>query len=317
MKASVIGTGFGSRVFAPVYADLGIEVEVVSARDEDAVRRACTAPVDFVSVHSPPFLHRDHVLMALEEGNNVLCDKPFGRSAAEAREMLVAAQAAKAVHLINFEFRHDPARQQIKQWIDQGAIGPVHHVAWTLYSDGSRGRRYGWLFDKDAGGGWIGAYGAHVIDALRWMVGEIGSVEGMCRTDIRSRTARSGESVSCTAEDAFTATILFEDGATGLIDTCFGNSEYRPQRIEVLGTDGAILLDGVTDLQLRIQGQEAERLSFEPPPGDPHEPSFRKWAAVAKKAFQEREQIRPSFEDGLACAVVIDDLRAKAVWPGR
>jgi predicted dehydrogenase len=315
MKASVIGTGFGARVFAPVYRDLGIEVELVSARDNEAVRRACTSSVDFVSVHSPPFLHREHVFWALESGQNILCDKPFGRSAAEAREMLSAAEAAGVIHLINFEFRHDPARQQIKQWIDLGVIGEVHHMAWTMYSNGSQGRRYGWLFDKDAGGGWIGAYGAHVIDAMRWMVGEIESAQSTCRTDISTRTTASGESFDCTAEDAFSATLLFENGATGMIDTCFGNSEYRPQLIEVLGTEGAIVLNGVSDLQLRIGGEEKERLHFDPPPGDPHEPAFRNWAAAVVKAVLEKEQIRPSFEDGVACAVVMDDLRTNAVWP--
>ena len=40
MKASVIGTGFGASVVAKVYADLGIAVQVVSPREDEAVRRA-------------------------------------------------------------------------------------------------------------------------------------------------------------------------------------------------------------------------------------------------------------------------------------
>jgi predicted dehydrogenase len=315
MKVNVIGTGFGSRVFAPVYEDLGMQVEVVSARDRDGVRRACATPADFVSVHSPPFLHREHVLLSLENGQNVLCDKPFGRSAHEAQEMLDAARSAAVVHLINFEFRHDPARQRLKGWIDEGAIGLVQHIGWTMYSNGSRGRKFGWLFEKDSGGGWIGAYGAHVIDALRWMVGEIVGGQCVCRTDIPTRTAAGGESVPCTAEDAFTASLLFDNGVTGMIDTAFGIPEYRPQRIEVLGTDGVIVLSGVTDLQLRVGGKERERLRFEAPTGDPHEPAFRSWASAVRKAITDNSQIRPSFEDGLACALVIDQLRASAVWP--
>lgn len=315
MKVNVIGTGFGSRVFAPVYEDLGIQVEIVSARDYEGVRRACTTPADFVSVHSPPFLHREHVLLSLESGQNVLCDKPFGRSAGEAQEMLDAARSAGVIHLVNFEYRHDPARQRLKGWIDDGAIGRVQHIGWTMYSNGSRGRKYGWLFEKDSGGGWIGAYGAHVIDAMRWMVGEIVGGQCLCRTDIPTRTADAGESVPCTAEDAFTASLVFDNGVTGMIDTAFGIPEYRPQRIEVFGTAGVIVLNGVTDLQLRVGGEERERLRFEAPTGDPHEPSFRAWASVVKEAIAGDSQIRPSFEDGLACARVIDQLRASAVWP--
>jgi predicted dehydrogenase len=315
MKVNVIGTGFGSRVFAPVYEDLGIQVQVVSARDYEGVRRACTTPADLVSVHSPPFLHREHVLLCLESGQNVLCDKPFGRSAREGQEMLDAARSAGVVHLVNFEYRHDPARQRLKGWIDDGAIGQVQHIGWTMYSNGSRGRKYGWLFEKEFGGGWIGAYGAHVIDAMRWMIGEITGSQCVCRTDIRIRTATDGTSMPCTAEDAFTATLIFDNGVTGMIDTAFGIPEYRPQRIEVFGTDGVIVLNGVTDLQLRIGNEERERLRFEAPTGDPHEPSFRAWAAAVKRAIIDKRQIRPSFEDGLACALVMDQLRASAVWP--
>jgi predicted dehydrogenase len=254
------------------------------------------------------------VLLALEYGQNVLCDKPFGRSARDAREMLDAARSAGVVHLVNFEFRHDRARQRLKGWIDDGAIGQVQHIGWTLYSNGSRGRKYGWLFDKESGGGWIGAYGAHVIDAMRWMVGEIARGQCVCRTDIRTRTAAGGQLVPCTAEDAFTASLVFDNGVTGMIDTAFGIPEYRPQRIEVLGTEGVIVLNGVTDLRLRVRGEERECLTFEAPTGDPHEPAFRAWAAAVKEAVAGNRQIRPSFEDGLACALVMDQLRASAIW---
>ncbi len=311
----MIGTGFGSRVVAPVYADLGIDVEVVSARDPDAVRRACAAPVDFVSVHAPPFLQRDYVLAAVANGRNVLCEKPFGRSVAEAREMFEAVEGAGVIHLVNYEFRQDSARRQLKDWIAQGKIGRVQHVGWTLYSNGSRGRVYGWLFDKQSGGGWIGAYGAHVIDALRWLIGEVAVARGTCRIDIPHRTAVGGETIACTAEDAFSASLIFKNGVTATIDTSFGGAIYRPSHIEVIGTEGVIVLDGYTDIRLKVPGVEDEWLEYSPPKGDPHEPSFRKWATILKETIRNRAQINPSFADGVACAMVMEDLRNHALWP--
>jgi predicted dehydrogenase len=314
MRAAVIGTGFGSRVVAPVYAELGIEVEVVSPRDRDGIRRACAKPVDFVSIHSPPFLHHEHVTLALAQGRNVLCEKPFGRSVEEAQVMLDAAESAGVVHLVNYEFRQDSARRQAKDWIDQGIVGQVQHVGWTLYSNGSRGRVHGWLFDKDAGGGWIGAYGAHVIDALRWLIGEVATAGGTCRIDIPLRSTRDGDVVACTAEDAFSATLLLANGVTASIDTAFGGPIYRPSHIEIIGTDGLIVLDGYTDIRLKLPGKADQKLQYDPPTGDPHEPSFRKWAAILKQTFSDRAQIRPSFVDGVACAAVMEQLRKNAVW---
>ncbi len=189
MKAGIIGTGFGSRVVAKMYQKVGIESDIVSPRDAEGVKRLCASDVDFVSIHSPPFLHREHVLLAVGHGRNVVCDKPFGRSAPEAREMLVAAEAAGVLHFLNFEFRHEPVRVQAKKLIAEGAIGTPYHVQWNAMMGGSRSpiKPYGWLFDRASGGGWLGAFGSHAIDAFRWWIGEIDSVSGVLRTDITRR----------------------------------------------------------------------------------------------------------------------------------
>src|SRR4051812_12009885 len=112
-RSVVIGTGFGSRVVAGCYAEAGMTGNVVSPRDPAAVRAACAENVDLVSVHSPPFMHAEHVNLALDHGRNVLCDKPFGRSAREAEQMLARAREKGVIHLLMFEFRCDPARSRV------------------------------------------------------------------------------------------------------------------------------------------------------------------------------------------------------------
>src|SRR5258706_6871963 len=174
MKLVVTGGGFGRRVVAPVFADPeGCEVaDVVSARDEEAVRAAVTrADIDLVSVHSPPFLHAPHVRLALAEGKAVLCDKPFALDADEAAELEAEARAAGVVALCNFEFRYGPARRMLREMVDEGSLGRIEHVNMTRHSAGSRVpmRKWGWLFDRELGGGWVGAWGSHAVDALRWV----------------------------------------------------------------------------------------------------------------------------------------------------
>src|SRR5207237_281137 len=69
VRVGVIGRGFGARIVAPVFEETeGCEVvDVVSPRDDDAVRALCSrADVGVVAVHSPPFCHRDLVLRALD-----------------------------------------------------------------------------------------------------------------------------------------------------------------------------------------------------------------------------------------------------------
>ena len=71
MKVAVIGTGFGRHAAAPVYESLGLDVEVISPRDDTAVKNAMASDVDLISVHSPPFMHVDHVSAAIEHGHAV------------------------------------------------------------------------------------------------------------------------------------------------------------------------------------------------------------------------------------------------------
>src|SRR6266536_3014059 len=206
-RTLIIGTGFGTRVVKGCYEEAGMEVAVVSPRDPDAVRRACGEPFDLISVHSPPFLHAQHVNWALDHGRNVLCDKPFGVSASEAWQMLDRARETGVIHLLNFEFRFDPARARVKEIIGSGAIGEVTHIHWMFFNAFSRVplRRHGWQFDENMGGGWIRINGTHMFDALRWLVGEVVEVDARARIDIERRPDGGGTLHPSTAEDGFVA----------------------------------------------------------------------------------------------------------------
>src|ERR1700741_4657763 len=94
MKVAVIGAGFGQYAMAPVYQKLGFEVEVVTPRDPEAVARALASKADLGAIHSPPFMQHDHVMRALDHGQNVLCDKPFGKNLAESQAIRDRAREA-------------------------------------------------------------------------------------------------------------------------------------------------------------------------------------------------------------------------------
>jgi len=207
MRVAVIGTGFGRRVVAPTYrATEGCEVvEVVTARDDDAVRVAISrSDVDLVSVHSPPYLHAAHVRAALASGKAVLCDKPFALDAREAAALEAEAAQAGVVALCNFEFRYAPARVRLREIVRDGVLGRVEHVQWIHVSSGSRVpmRPWGWLFDRSLGGGWIGAWASHAVDQLRHGLStEITHARATLRTDVPMRPDEEGALHRCTAED--------------------------------------------------------------------------------------------------------------------
>jgi predicted dehydrogenase len=313
LRVGIIGAGFGSRVVAPVFRQIGCDVvDVVSARDSAAVGDLCGADVDLIAVHSPPFLHADHVRLALAAGHAVLCDKPFGSSPEEGAQLAAEAKAAGVINLVNFEFRHQPARLKMHELITSGELGRPEHLHFSAFSSGSRTplRPYGWLFDRSLGGGWIGAFGSHVIDMMRWLLGEVTAGGARTWVTIPERPDAEGRLHACDAEDAFSAWAEFASGATAAIDTSFAAPISLPPRITVTGSAGTI--ENTADVRVVLQRMDGTRaqFDFEPPPGDPHQTAMTAWAREIWRAVIEGRQVAPSFDDGLACSRVMDLFRS-------
>jgi predicted dehydrogenase len=312
MRVGVIGTGFGGRVVAGAFEANGCRVtEVVTARDADAVRALCRSEIDLVSVHSPPFLHRDHVAMALDAGRAVLCDKPFGRTLEDAEAMAAQADGAGVVHLVNFEFRHQPARVTMRDLLTSGAVGRPEHLAYTAYTSGSRVplRPWGWLFDRSLGGGWVGAFGSHAIDLVRWLLGEATGAGAVTWTSIPERPGPDGTPVECDAEDSFTGWMRTASGATATVDTTFAAGVTTPARIMVTGSEGALENVGDVRLVLRRVGEPTEQFDFARPEGDGHHEAMVAWAGVVRDAVTGDAPAAPTFADGVACMRVMEQWR--------
>jgi|SRR5581483_10501130 len=317
-RVGIIGTGFGARVVAPTFSEAGLDVvDVVTPRDDAAVAALCKrSDIDLVAVHSPPFMHATHVQWALDAGHAVLCDKPFGRNVDEAKGMVDAARESGLLNLLNFEFRHEPARVRVKQMLDDGAIGTPEHLQWSALTSGSRVplRRYGWLFDRSLGGGWLGAWGSHAIDAVRWLLGEVTAAGAHNRVTIMDRPDRDGTMQTCTAEDAFTAWMTVEGGATVGIDTSFVATSTLPTRVVFLGSEGTIDVTNDQRIVLRRTDGTKEEIELPGRTGDPHAGALSVWAHVIADAVRSKQQVAPSFEDGLACRRVLDAMLAG--WDG-
>ena len=313
LRVGIIGAGFGSRVVAPVFRHIGCDViDVVSARDTPAVQALCGAEVDLIAVHSPPFLHADHVRLAIAAGHAVLCDKPFGLSPEQGAALAAEAKEAGVINLLNFEFRHQPARQKMQELITTGALGRPEHLHFSAFSSGSRTplRPYGWLFDRSLGGGWIGAFGSHIIDMMRWLLGEVTAAGARTWVTIPERPDKEGHVHTCDAEDAFSAWAEFVSGATASVDTSFAAPISLPPRITVTGSEGAI--ENTADVRVVLQRVDGTRAQFDFPPssGDPHETAMTGWAREIWRAVLEGRQVTPSFDDGLACSRIMDLFRS-------
>jgi len=182
-------------------------------------------------------------------------------------------------------------------------------------------RRYGWLFDRDRGGGWIGAWGSHAIDMIRWCFGEVVAVDAQLRIDVIERPDEHGELHACTAEDGLTATLQIENGATVAIDSSFAASASVAPRLTVVGADAVCEIVGDTRVVLRRGDGTSEDLTpkattaGDRAAADRHGDPMQRFAEVVRDVVTGGEVPPgvPTFTDGHACAVVLDQLRASAL----
>ena len=111
-----------------------------------------------------------------------------------------------------------------------------------------------WRLDKKVcGSGSLGDLGAHVIDAARYLVGEMTEVIGMSKTFVKERpvsasmTGLSGTADKdaprqpVTVDDATGSCVEFECGALGMFEaTRFAQGHKNDMRLEVNGEKGSI-----------------------------------------------------------------------------
>jgi predicted dehydrogenase len=122
-------------------------------------------------------------LAAAELGKHVLVEKPAGRTAAELRPVLAAAQRSGAYVQVGFNHRFHPGLQKAREIFETGALGPLMFIRGRYGHGGRIGYDREWRADPAiSGGGELLDQGVHLIDLARWFLGEFPVVEGHAAT---------------------------------------------------------------------------------------------------------------------------------------
>ncbi len=84
--------------------------------------------VDAVIVATPDHTHAVATMAALQRGRHVYCEKPLTRTVVEARQVARAAREAKVATQMGNQGMAFEGNRLIKEWLADGAIGPVREV---------------------------------------------------------------------------------------------------------------------------------------------------------------------------------------------
>ncbi|WP_333497014.1 Gfo/Idh/MocA family protein [Kluyvera sp. CHPC 1.251] len=129
--------------------------------------------VDIVDVCTPPYVHAEISIDALNAGKHVLCEKPMAASLEECDAMIAAQRASGKILSIIAQNRFTDAFWRLKQVVDSGELGKICHA--QVDSFWWRGHCYYDLWWRGTwekeGGGCTLNHAVHHIDAIQWMLG--------------------------------------------------------------------------------------------------------------------------------------------------
>lgn len=224
---------------------------------------------DAVFITTPTFTHHPLTVEAAEAGKHVFCEKPMALTLGEADDMISVARRNNVKLQIGFMRRFDPEFRKAKSLIDEGAIGKPVLVKSVGRGPGLPPR---WALDPKTGLGMVAEVNSHDFDTLRWFMNdEFKTIYADAAALLRPDVAEEFPGF----HDVVVVAARFQKGGFGLIDGgCPVNYAYDA-RVEVLGTEGLLMVGEVQGTSLMICHKD-QRMTTEP---------FHSWRDRFREAY--------------------------------
>ena len=246
---------------------LGIFQEVVTSLDALLKDKE----LDFIDICSPNYLHYEQVKKALEYGKAVYCEKPLALNFKEAKALTELAANKKLVNQVALIYRFMPAVVQARDYIASGQLGEIIHFKFVLYHKGYlKERSLSWREQmKFSGGGALMDLGIHMVDLLRFILGDIAAVRAELYTYTQERFLKDayGEKGRVDVDEYAKLDVKLKKSGLGTIECSRISSDLHESTvIEIYGTQGSIKVSDREPHYARIH-RHAENITSI---GNPH-----------------------------------------------
>lgn len=195
--------------------------------------------VQSVSITTPDFAHVEPAIMALEQGKNVLLEKPMATTVEECERIKAAAESSKGKFMVDFHNRWSPPFYKAKEAIDTGELGELQMLSYRLNDS---------IFVPTKMLSWAGKstvmwfIGSHSLDTLFWLLGE--PLESVYACASR----RVLKSMGIDTPDYYQMILNFRGGVAVMLENGWILPESTPSIIdlkcEIVGSEGVVYIDG-------------------------------------------------------------------------
>lgn len=224
--------------------------------------------VDVISVALPNFLYAEVLPKVIASGKHLFAEKPLGRNSQESAELLELSKKSTAVIGVGFSFRRLPGLAALAAAAKEGLFGEIHTArAWYLadYAADPKGA-LSWRYAlEQAGPGALLDIGAHAIDALQFVAGNVSEVSiASLTTIIKERpkaaagatghgASTSNEFGPVTNDDIALLTNVHENGAVSQVTLSrIAHGVPNSLGVEVFGSKGSGFFDSMSSGEFHI-----------------------------------------------------------------
>lgn len=208
--------------------------------------------VDAVVLALPPKLNYSTAVDSFEAGKHVICEKPIAPSVKVAEQIVELPKKYDKKLLIAENFRYEKAVSETKKMLDDGVISSPFMMIYKWMQhvplDDEIANRP-WRGDSGLPGGFLGDHGIHMIDVVRYLIGEIDAIQvfgneladHVTGIDTALYNMRSVSGTLCTIQWSFAAP--FNDISHIELWADNGCIKLNMDRIEVITTSGKKIIE--------------------------------------------------------------------------
>ncbi len=220
-----------------------------------------------VSVTVPPFLHKEVVLAAADCGVQIHCEKPMCLTLEDADEMIAACKRNNVLLYISFLPRQMAAYRRVQEMVASGDCGePIWMMDQRLLpAKPGLWMPPGWFWRRELGGGMLVENGGHHFDYIRWLMGEVTTVQAQAAT-LRFKDSWPPYFEHPNIEDTAMVTMRHANGTmSNLLNTLVVPSRGG-MNLQVATTTHYLTVERTTTLVVERDGKIASRTTFEDDP---------------------------------------------------
>jgi predicted dehydrogenase len=283
--------------------------------------------IDAVAVVVRVPSHYEPTKAAIEAGKHVYTEWPLGRNTAQAEELAALARAKGVQTAVGLQSRVSPALLYIKELIDAGYVGEVLSCHVTTMRDGALERHSSRTWNRDAslGANTLTIANGHVIDALRFVLGNFTRVSCMVTTQVQQLYETDTQQfVPVTSPDNVRISGQLERGAAASVHVGAVPWAGSGFRMEIYGREGTLVTTGSVSSQrgemLRVQGTQGshelndleipQRFVYVPadfPRGDPF--NVGQMYALFAQAIRTGQSRLPTFDIAVELHRFVDTIK--------